>query len=197
MNPFTDLLNDRVTLINSAGETIRPDIPAVVDSRTGQIIIFEVTLPLEEGDVFERRLPAGGVERYEVVDPGYQAGLNRIPASYQARVRRVSDKPRESPPPAVTNYHLYGANARVNQGSVDVSTNTATTVNVDWERLRVAIRDGVADEPERAHIAQKVEEMHDAVGKPSFKERYQEFMALAANHMAVLGPSIGPLTSLL
>jgi hypothetical protein len=39
--------------------------------------------------------------------------------------------------------------------------------------------------------------MKEAAGKPSFKDRYKEFMAQAANHMTILTPFLPMLTNLL
>ena len=87
MSHFSDMLNDRVALAKKNGER-HEDIPALVDSK--MIYIEDATLPIEEGDRFERKLPNGLVESYVVLDPGFKRGVGGIPSHYQTQVRRAS-----------------------------------------------------------------------------------------------------------
>ena len=87
MSHFSGMLNDRVALAKKNGER-HEDIPALVDSK--MIFMEDVTLPIEEGDRFERKLPNGLVESYVVLDPGFKKGAGGIPSHYQTQVRRAS-----------------------------------------------------------------------------------------------------------
>ena len=86
MSIFSDRLNDRVALAKKNGER-HEDIPALVDSNI--FFIVDVTLPIEEGDRFDRRLPNGLVESYVVLDPGFKMGAGGIPSHYQTQVQRA------------------------------------------------------------------------------------------------------------
>lgn len=50
----------------------------------------DISVPIEPNDYFERRLPNGIVEFYEVTDPGFHKGMYDIPDHYQTKVKRIS-----------------------------------------------------------------------------------------------------------
>ncbi len=43
-----------------------------------------------------------------------------------------------------------------------------------------------------AELAASIEEMRGACGTNSFKEHYQSFMSLLADHMQIFGPLVAP-----
>lgn len=95
------------------------------------------------------------------------------------------------------NYHLSDQ-ARINYQSVDQSTNTVG-VNVSelFQEIREAIEGRVLAAAEQKELLRKVDELQAAQGSGRFMEKYQAFIAAAANHMTILGPFIPPLTTLL
>ena len=88
MSHFSDMFNDRVALAKDNGER-HEDIPAVFDGKT--IIMEDVTLLIETGDRFERRLPNGHVESYVVLEPGFREGFGGIPSHYETQVQRAAE----------------------------------------------------------------------------------------------------------
>lgn len=50
----------------------------------------DITVPIEPNDYYERDLPNGIIEYYEVVDPGFHKGMHDIPDHYQTKVKRIS-----------------------------------------------------------------------------------------------------------
>ena len=105
MSHFSNMMKDRVALAKKNGGR-HEDIPALVDSK--MIFLEDVTLPIEEGDRFERKLPNGLVESYVVLDPGFKKGVGGIPSHYQTQVRRASadnesieSKPKTDPAVAI------------------------------------------------------------------------------------------------
>jgi len=46
-------------------------------------------LPVQEGDVVERKLPNGMIETYVVEERGFRKGMHSIPDHYQMKVRKV------------------------------------------------------------------------------------------------------------
>ena len=62
------------------------------------IFTEDQTLPIEEGDRFERQLPNGIVESYVVLDTGFKQGYGSIGPHYQTKIRRVPKKESVSSP---------------------------------------------------------------------------------------------------
>jgi hypothetical protein len=88
---------------------------------------------------------------------------------------------------------LSGPNSRVNVQSVDNSTNTVTVgaspeILVD---LIAAIRNANLPVEESKALEQTVIDMRDALGMPTFGERYTSFMSFLADHMQVW-PTVAP-----
>ncbi len=99
-------------------------------------------------------------------------------------------EPEPSPAPRMpTSIRVTGAHARVNVNSVDNSSNASLVVPAGfWAELDAAVQR--VSEPARAELARRAAAMKEAHGKPSFRERWTDFMANAANHVTVLGSSV-------
>jgi hypothetical protein len=109
----------------------------------GKLTTFESTLPCSEGDTVERELPNGQVDKFEILDTGFQHGLPpEIGPHFQMKVRKITDRiGPPAPPGTITNiYNVHGPNARFNSQSIDQSHNV---VRVDegelFQRLKEAI----------------------------------------------------------
>lgn len=105
-----------------------------------------------------------------------------------------SERPAQS---TTINYNLNGSGARVNINSTDSSVNVR---RVEIGSVFTQIRGAVSQIPEygdRIEIGKAVDEMEKAVGSNMFLQKYQAFIASAANHMTVLAPVIPMLTGLL
>lgn len=96
----------------------------------------------------------------------------------------------------VITYNLHGDNPRVNIGSTDLSINIKNSEKI-FSELRKAIESGVADESLRKQLLEYNAAMETSVGKPTFFKKYSDFIALAANHMQLIGPYIPALTKLI
>ena len=192
--PLKELMKDTVSLIKSDGRHFE-DIKASV--QRDKIFIYDASIPVEEGDTYERTLPNGIVERYTVLDAGYYEGIAGIKAHYQSVVRKETKIEPKSQPTQVI-YNLIGPNARVNIQSVDTSTNLVEIEPSElFEKLRAVIKDSITDETISAQLSEKVDELHQAQGTKVFVTKYQEFMALAANHVTILAPFIPALSQML
>lgn len=97
-------------------------------------------------------------------------------------------------PPAPAAITIQGDNARVNWNSSDHSSNTIASAVDIWAELATAIQR--VQEPARDALSLAAAAMKDSQGTPTFMQRYKEFMANAANHVAVLGPVVAKLASL-
>lgn len=151
------LMNARVTLVKEDGTVFKENIPANVSGNC--IITFDATLPLETGDHFLRQLPSGLVEDFVVTDPAFHGALGRIPASFQAQVRR-SDQPAAQAQTIINNItnHVSGTNARVSVNSIDNSTNTAAIPVLKLAGLLEQVKPAVEGlpEPQRTAIAEPI-----------------------------------------
>ena len=184
---FDSLMRDKVTLIKKDGNRFE-NIRAFVQS--DKIFTDDTAIPIEDGDVFKRTLPNGIVERYTILDAGYQQGMGGIKSHYQSVVRKQTRIDLSTQPSPIV-YNLTGPNARVNIQSIDSSTNL---VEVDptelFGQIRVAIDQSVQDGELLKKLQEKVTELEKTQGTPGFASRYKELMALAANHMTLLAPFI-------
>lgn len=187
---FANLYTDQITISKPDGRVLGL-VQASVQSKG--IYFDDPHLPIEVGDVISRALPNGIVERYVIEDTGYHTAFHSIPANYQTKVRRQDAKPR----PAPVQFHATGPNARINIGSVDASHNV---VEGGTEELFAALTQAlqaIPDANERNRVLAIVEALKSEVGKPSFAERYQGFIASAAAHIEIIAPFIGPFTALM
>lgn len=102
-------------------------------------------------------------------------------------------------PATVTNiYNLHGLGSKVNINSNDSSVNVNTvTENEFFANLRNAINTGVAGSAQRDLMLAAVSEMQSAAGSHTFAEKYQRFIASAANHMTLLAPFMPVLMQML
>ena len=182
----------RISLVKQDGTRIN-DIYAHVQPT--MIFIDDASLPIEEGDRFLRRLPNGLEESYLVLDRGYWDGPGMRP-HYQVKVRKETGISVERQ--AATIYNVRGANPRVSVNSFDASVNVVTTSTTSvFQRIKQAINDTVSDRDRRAELLRHVEDMERAQGTPSFLERYQALIAMAADHLTLLTPFLPALTDML
>jgi hypothetical protein len=104
---------------------------------------------------------------------------------------------RESTLPVATNIYLHGTHSRVNIHSQDGSTNSSHVREKVFADMRQVIQTRIQNEDERSQILNSLDEMEIAKDKDSFTQKYQNFIASAANHMSVLSPFIPALTQML
>lgn len=84
-------------------------------------------------------------------------------------------------------FNVTGPNARVNLNSTDASTNVVQ-MSAPFGEVRKAIESGVSDGIERANILARLSDLEAARDRGTGTKKYQEFIAAAANHMALIGP---------
>lgn len=187
--PFSSLCRDVVTLEKKNGQRFTNISASVQRNKIYICPKDEKEYSIEVGDIISRDLPNGTIERYEVEDPGFYSSIGGIPSHYQITVRRCDAKR------SVSNVHISaGDNSKIMVHSTDNSINVQITKDNMWEQLSEVIKLQCNNQSD---LLELVAEMKGTQGTPKFKEKYQAFMALAANHMAVLGPFIPMLSSLL
>ena len=91
-------------------------------------------------------------------------------------------------------YNLHGDNPRVNINSQDYSINTKNSEKI-FQELAKAISESIPEESLKGQLLDRVKEMEQKLNdKQSFLRAYSDFIALAANHMTIIGPYIPALT---
>ena len=86
---------------------------------------------------------------------------------------------------------------RVNVGSTDNSANIDISADQVFTNIRDRLSTSNLAHLEKGNLLKCVDEMEANVGKPTFTKRYQDFIAVGANHMSLLSPFFPTLTSLL
>lgn len=111
--------------------------------------------------------------------------------------RLLSEIPDDSPQLSLPTIHVSGDNTRVNINSVDRSTNIVNTINMNrFNEIEDALRQ-IQDERTRTECLNSLNDLKESVGTTSFVEKYRHFIATAADHMTLISPFIGYLSSLL
>ena len=87
------LMNDLVTLVKASGQRFE-NLPAAVQA--GKIFTQDPTVPIEDGDTFERKIPSGIVEVFVVLDAGFRQGTHGRPGHYQSQVEKSTARPKPS-----------------------------------------------------------------------------------------------------
>ena len=122
MGMFDDFATDNISIIKSNGQRY-DGLKASV--QRDKIFFENSSIFVEPRDLIQRNMSNGGVETYEVIDPGFVEAIMDFEAHYQMRVRKMGMPEAEKAVRNIT-YNISGANARVNNHSVDNSINNVT-----------------------------------------------------------------------
>jgi hypothetical protein len=124
-------------------------------------------------------------------------GLSAAWVKTQIDRRRLMPKKNEVST-AINVYHVQGSNNRWLTNSQDYSVNVVTQSSEQiFSNLRQQIEAQVPDGDEKQDILDKFTALQQAENTSSFKQRYTDFIAAAANHMALVAPFIPALTEML
>jgi hypothetical protein len=190
-----DALNETLSFVKADGTNRKDGIKGLVTS--GKVMTEDTSIQVQPNDRFLREIGNGLVEEYIVEDPGYSAAMPNmgVGAFYNSKVRR-SDAP-PAPPSTIIN-NVQGANARVNINSVDNSQNLAAVADDGiFDLLREKLSESDVPKPDQKSIQAAIDDMQQAQGTPDFKEKYQGFVAVAANHASIFGTLLSGLAMLL
>lgn len=164
---FDDFMTDDISILKKDGTRI-DNKKASVQSKG--IFINRSDILIESGDLIERKMSNGGVETFEVIDPGFHEKFHGIEAHYQMKVRKLGIPEAKAAVQQIT-YNINGANARVNQNSVDNSTNIST-VNPDvldhLDAIKVEIEKHISVSSEIANAIDLTDAIREQfeMGKP-------------------------------
>jgi hypothetical protein len=195
---LTSMMKDKVTLEKKNGEIFN-DIKASVQPKL--IFIGDSSLHIEEGDRITRLLSNGHSEGYIVTSSDFYEKHFSIPAHYQLKVRKETLIEQERIQQIINNFNntFQGDNNRFNNQSNDYSTNITSTKQeiAVFNQLREKINESDIPATKKEILTQSVNQLEESVGKPNFIEKYQQFVATAADHIGLLGPLLPELTKLL
>lgn len=164
---FDEFMTDEITVLKPNGDVIG-DLKACVTR--DQIHLERSDVLIEPCDLIERRTSNGATETFEVIDPGFYEASMGFKAHYQMRVRKLGLPESKQRIESIT-YNITGNNARVNNHSVDNSTNTVS-INADAKNYIDGIRqiiESLTDQKQKAEALEIVEavEVQLASSKPS------------------------------
>ena len=189
---FNHLLTDSVTIIKRNGEK-HHNIKAVV--KKDVIHIPYESVSIEKGDKIQLTQVNRPTQVFVVVDPGFQPKIFNMPAYFKIKYCDEADVPNTQP---LQVFHFNGDNSRVNINSTDSSTNVVNTNSAElFDGLLKLIKEQIEDAKDRESLFATIEAMRQAQGTSGFTSCYQEFMAVASDHITVFGPFIPALTKLL
>lgn len=133
---FQDMMRDTIKILKSDGEEIE-NLKASVQSKG--IYLMRSDVLIEPNDLIQRTMSNGGTETFKVIDPGFHEGAGHgIPSHYQMKVKKLGLPEAEKAIQSIT-YNINGSNARVNNNSVDNSTNI-TIINSEVTEHIVMLR---------------------------------------------------------
>lgn len=197
---FKHLMKDKISLEKQNGEVFNNIQSSVQENK---IYILDSSLKIEEGDRIKRILSNGLEEKYIVINSDFYEKNFSIPAHYELKVRKETSI--EHTQLQTTTYidnstnTFNGNQNRINKHANDYSTNVSynrseTSV---FNQLRKTISESEVPQIEKNEIMSQIDLLEGSVGKPSFLEKYQNFITKAANHMTLISPFIPELTKLL
>lgn len=133
--PFSDFMTDTITIRKGNGDVIE-NLKASVQSN--QIFLDRSDILIEPRDLIERKMSNGGIETFDVIDPGFHEAFHGIEAHYQMKVKKLGLPEAKQRTQSIV-YNITGHNARINNDSVDNSTNSVT-IGSDLQEYITALR---------------------------------------------------------
>lgn len=112
----------------------------------------------------------GGEETYRVIDPGFHEAFHGIKAHYQMEVQKLGLPEAKSAVQSIT-YNISGSNARINQNSVDNSTNISqidSRFTHQIQLLRAEVDKAPLEPDQKREALEVIDEVEEAFlsGKP-------------------------------
>lgn len=92
------------------------------DIQNGKQAFFQTNQLVEPGDILLREI-GEHFEEYIIIEPGYHTAFHGIPAGYQATIERKNKISSPSKTSITNNYNMHGHNNRINNNSIDNSSN--------------------------------------------------------------------------
>ena len=182
MGMFDEFHTDNISIIKSNGQRY-DGLKASV--QRDKIYFENSSILVEPRDLIQRNMSNGGVETFEVIDPGFVEAIMDFEANYQMRVRKMGIPEAEKAVRNIT-YNISGANARVNNHSVDNSINNAT-INPEVPDLIASLRSELSklglSSQERAEFDEVVDEIESQLSTQAPKKTVIKSLLAALPHV--------------
>ena len=182
MGMFDEFHTDNISIIKSNGQRY-DGLKASV--QRDKIYFENSSILVEPRDLIQRNMSNGGVETFEVIDPGFVEAIMDFEANYQMRVRKMGIPEAEKAVRNIT-YNISGANARVNNHSVDNSINNAT-INPEVPSLIAALRSELSklglSSQERVELDEVVDEIESQLSTQAPKKTVIKSLLAALPHV--------------
>jgi len=182
MGMFDEFHTDNISIIKSNGQRY-DGLKASV--QRDKIYFEDSSILVEPRDLIQRNMSNGGVETFEVIDPGFVESIMDFEAHYQMRVRKMGMPEAEKAVRNIT-YNISGANARVNNHSVDNSINNAT-INPEVPDLIASLRSELSklglSSQERAEFDEVVDEIESQLSTQAPKKTVIKSLLAALPHV--------------
>lgn len=182
MGMFDEFHTDNISIIKSNGQRY-DGLKASV--QRDKIYFEDSSILVEPRDLIQRNMSNGGVETFEVIDPGFVESIMDFEAHYQMRVRKMGIPEAEKAVRNIT-YNISGANARVNNHSVDNSINNAT-ISPEVPNLIASLRSELSQlglsSQERVEFDEVVDEIESQLSTQAPKKTVIKSLLAALPHV--------------
>lgn len=182
MGMFDEFHTDNISIIKSNGQRY-DGLKASV--QRDKIYFEDSSILVEPRDLIQRNMSNGGVETFEVIDPGFVESIMDFEAHYQMRVRKMGIPEAEKAVRNIT-YNISGANARVNNHSVDNSINNAT-ISPEVPNLIASLRSELSklglSSQERVEFDEVVDEIESQLSTQAPKKTVIKSLLAALPHV--------------
>jgi hypothetical protein len=169
---------------------------------SSELIVFKGNAPLiESGDLIERQMSNGGGDTFRVIDPCFHEGHSSFGPHYQMRVQKLGlVEARQAVESITHSYNITGDNARINNNSIDNSTNIVNRspeLANHIENLRTELRIAVADVPACNTALELVDEIEKMAGQEKPKTTVIKALLSTLPQVANVATIIGSIVALL
>ena len=189
-HPLSLFANDTIKLIKKDGSEIE-NIKAQVQPK--YILIYDVSICFDEGDIITRDLPNKKVEYYRIINPIYDNGFKSIPPFYKLEVEKTTTPPKRPSVNIINNINASD-HSKVLVGSIDNSVNITSQDLSVFDKLIEAVK----DLPDGDKMISNINQMKDSVNnKESFLKKYNDFIQSVAAHITIVAQFIPDLTKFL
>ncbi|MBP5119413.1 hypothetical protein HUS85_26555 [Pseudomonas protegens] len=192
---FGDFMTDSIIVRKQNGEVLE-GLKASV--QRDAIFLDRSDVLIEPRDLIERRMSNGAVETFEVVDPGFQEAFHGIDAHYQMAVRKLGLPEAKQRVESIT-YNITGHNARINNGSVDNSTN-AVNIGSDLREYIDGLRQAIqtlTDAQQKQNALEIVDAVEGQLAAPKPSKAVVSTLLKALPHLASISTLASAIVSAL
>lgn len=194
--PFAGLMNDTVALLKKDG-TKFTGLKASV--QRNKIFMDAGKLLIEPEDLILRTMSNGAEETYRVIDPGFYEAFHGIPSNYQMEVQKLGVPEAKQAVQTIT-FNITGHNARINQNSVDNSTNVVQVDSAalrNLEALRAEISRLQISEEDRFAAIEVIDSVEEQLKSSNPKKSVVSALLNSLPHVAAITSIVATIVSLL